>query len=142
MDQIGKVIKVDGKKAQVRVFRATACGGECGKCGGCFPTSMIIDATNDVNANVGQLVKLYSSTKNILLGAVLVYIMPVIALIVAYIVTYNYIISKEMNINAELISILVGIIVLAISFVIVKLIDKKISETDHLEMKIYSIIKD
>lgn len=34
MEQAGKVLRIQKKMAEVKIKRTTACGGDCGKCGG------------------------------------------------------------------------------------------------------------
>lgn len=141
MEQFGRVIKVKGDKAEVEVFRASGCGGNCGSCGGCESTSLTVEAENSVNASVGQFVKIDSSTKGVMFAAFITYIIPAILLIASYAAAFYTLISKGYSKSAELIGVVVGLAVLGLYFLILKAMDKKLVKNKGLVIKIVQIIK-
>ena len=67
--------------ALVTVERGTACGGNCGACGGCnYKQQLTVRARNAVCASVGGRVRIESSTKTVLSSAALVYLLPLACL--------------------------------------------------------------
>ncbi|WHH59997.1 SoxR reducing system RseC family protein [Petroclostridium sp. X23] len=140
MEQIGKIVSTNGNMAEVQIQRATACGGDCGKCSGCAPTAMKINARNEVHAQIGQMVRLASSTRNILAAAFIVYIVPIIILITTYIATYSYIISSNLPVNAQTAGIVTAICSLVLSFLVLRIIDKRLQKGSKLELTITSVI--
>ncbi|MBZ4646621.1 MAG: sigma-E factor negative regulatory protein RseC [Petroclostridium sp.] len=140
MEQVGRVVKTEGRMAEIQIQRTTACSGDCGKCSGCAPTSLTVKASNEVNAKVGQMVKIDTSTSNVLLAAFGVYIVPIVLLIATYMTVYGYITLNSLPIDAEFMGIIAGLIVLVISFIIIRFIDKKLAKSNKFELKIKKII--
>lgn len=141
MEQVGKVVGIQKNMAEVQIRRTTACGGDCGKCGGCFPTQMVVSAKNTAQAKEGQKVMLDLSSKNILSAAFMVYIVPIILLIGSFAATQAIVKRNQYPINNELAGIIAGGIVLIIFFVLMRFIDKKMSERKKFEMEIRRIIE-
>ena len=85
MEQIGEVVELKGKKALVRVRRASSCGENCASCSGeCKPSATVIYAINGLSAKVGDRVKLQMHSGAFLFLAFVGYIMPIILCIAAY----------------------------------------------------------
>ena len=74
-------------KAEVSVVRASACGKNCSSCDGCaFQNELKVVAFNPINANIGTKVQIESSTPAVFGAVLLVYLLPMICLIAAYLV--------------------------------------------------------
>ncbi len=84
MEQIGVVVNINGNMARVQFKRASACGENCGMCGGCEKLNSFVDAKNTVSAQNGDTVKIETSTSYVLAGAFFVYILPLIAALIMY----------------------------------------------------------
>ncbi len=80
MTQTGLVIAcVDSRTARVSVARQTACGQACQNCGLCTTAPLLeVEADNPIGARVGDRVVLHADTRPVLLGAALVYLLPLI----------------------------------------------------------------
>lgn len=90
MTQEGKVIKCEGDKAFVEVIRASACAHDCSKCHGCGGQKpIVVAAVNQAGAKAGDFVTLESPTKTVLKQAFVVYMIPVIAFLGAYITLHG-----------------------------------------------------
>lgn len=76
----GIVIKIRGNTAIVRIEKKSACSGDCSSCGLCTTPVYDTEVINDANADVGDCVKLYMSTKKLYASALLVYMLPVLAI--------------------------------------------------------------
>jgi sigma-E factor negative regulatory protein RseC len=85
-EHIGIVIKTESENyAQVITDRKGACGG-CEStpngCRGCLASAKVESrVTNPVSAKAGDLVKIRLSTKNLLGGAAILYLLPIIGLL-------------------------------------------------------------
>jgi len=82
IEETGTVIKVEGITARVRVQKRGSCEG-CAATGVCDPSEggMEIEALNPVNAKAGQTVKVSIAASSYLKGTMLIYGLPVIALV-------------------------------------------------------------
>lgn len=76
----GIVIKNDGDTAVVRIEKKSACSGDCSSCGICSNPVYDTEVINKAGAVAGDVVKLYMPTKKIYISALLVYILPIIAI--------------------------------------------------------------
>lgn len=90
MKQIAKIESIHGSQAIASVSRVSMCGENCSSCkGGCSPTSKRVTVQNSTNANVGDMVVLQTPDKQILLGAALLYLVPITAMITAYFISFS-----------------------------------------------------
>jgi len=87
MEQIGVVVNINDNMAHVQFKRASACGENCGMCGGCEKLNSFVDAKNTIGAQPGDTVKLETNTSYVLAGAFVVYILPVVIALVVYALT-------------------------------------------------------
>lgn len=87
MEQLVRVRKIneDGT-AQVVHIRESACSGDCHKCSGCgaVKQAMLIDAYNPIGAQPGDMVEIRSETGPVLMGAMVLYIVPLVLFIAGY----------------------------------------------------------
>ncbi len=83
MRQSAEVIDLldDGRRAEVLIRKHSACG-DCGGCEGIKDRMIIVD--NPLRAKVGNKVSLELSEKNILVAALLIYLLPIVGLIIGY----------------------------------------------------------
>ena len=133
LQQVGTATDIKGNKAIVMLRRATACGESCGSCGGCETTIRKVEAGNSVGAQVGQNVLMEMDDSRILIAAFLVYMVPIIMLFVGYVVGFS-IFSKQGAGAAS------AIVFMLISFVIVKLIDRRLKDSSNYQLNISKII--
>ena len=87
MEQLVRVRKIneDGT-AQVVHIRESACSGDCHKCSRCgaVKQAMLIDAYNPIGAQPGDMVQIRSETGPVLMGAMVLYIVPLVLFIAGY----------------------------------------------------------
>ena len=78
-----------GGLARVKVERLSACGKSCASCGaGCADKQVLtVEAENPIGAKPGQRVVIETSTKGVLGAALLVYILPILCFLAAYILS-------------------------------------------------------
>ena len=123
MEQIGVVVNINDSMAKVQFKRASACGENCGMCGGCEKLNSFVDAKNVVGAEAGDTVKLETNTAYVLLGAFFVYIVPIIIAIATY---YLY-------------GIVCAAFAFVLPFVILKILNKKLDK--YLRPNVVKILK-
>ena len=80
----------DGMAEVIRI-RESACSGDCHKCSGCGAAkqTMLFEARNPIGAKPGDLVVVESDTATVLKGAALLYMVPLLTFLAAYIVGEN-----------------------------------------------------
>lgn len=130
MEQIGEIVELKGKRAVVRIYRASACGENCASCSGeCKPTTTMIEAYNTASANVGDTVKLEMNSASFLLLAFIGYILPIIICIATY-----FMVDKLTGntLIADLCAIFSLVAVLVIFFLLDKLPRKSTKFSSHI----------
>ena len=87
MEQTVRVqnVRPDGT-AQVLVIRQSACSGDCHKCAGCGAPqqTMTFEAVNAIGAKAGDTVIVRSESGPVLLGAAVLYLMPLMLFFLGY----------------------------------------------------------
>lgn len=87
MQQLVKVLTCnpDGT-AHVMLVRQSACSGDCHKCSGCgaVEQKMLLTARNPIGAKPGDLVNIESASGPVLRGAAILYLLPLVLFILAY----------------------------------------------------------
>ena len=135
MEEVGRVIEIKGNMAKVEVAQKELCH-KCPSesfCKLATGGSRTIEATNEIEAKAGQLVKIEIIFGSILASAFIIYIFPIIALLVGGVLAQW--ISGSQNM-----AIIVGIIALTASFLFVHFIDKKIDRSKKLIPVVKEII--
>lgn len=79
------VCNADGT-AQVLCLRQSACSGDCHKCSGCgaVEQKLFITAQNPIGAKPGETVRLRTETGPVLMGAAVLYILPLVLFLTGY----------------------------------------------------------
>ena len=87
MQQLVKILScnTDGT-AKVMLVRQSACSGDCHKCSGCgaVEQKMLLTAQNPIGAKPGELVNIESASGPVLRGAAILYLLPLVLFILAY----------------------------------------------------------
>lgn len=139
MTQTAKVKKIlSAGVAEVAVKRVSACAHDCSKCasGGCQMMEhpdLTVKAYNQPDAQVGDVVLVESSSKQILSMAVVVYLLP-FALLIA-----GYVIGSVLGFG-ENISILLGGACFLLSFLISFALNKRVQK-NSVQFNIIRILK-
>lgn len=102
---------LDQTHAEIEVQRQSACGHDCSKCGGCgTPTERVkATAVNSVAAQVGDIVTVEGSSKQILGMAAIVYAIPLVLFFVFYGVCAALHASEGLSILAGIVGFVFGI---------------------------------
>ena len=124
MNQQGYIIEiVDNKTAKLKMQRHSACAS-CGKCQTLSSESkeILVEVDNSIGAKQGDHVEVNMENMNVLKATALAYLVPLIFLLVGTIVSYfmlDMIISTQ-GIIVELIIGIIGIMLMLVSYVILK----------------------
>ena len=133
MQEIGKVSKIEGKYAFVKVPKKD----ECNKCGMClFPKNaqeIEIRAKNPLSAEVGDVVEIKNSSDGAkTIGTMLVFLVPLLLIGLAVLI-------EKLFIKNEIYILLLSLAFILSWFVILSLIDKKIAKKDKFVSEIVRI---
>lgn len=131
----GIIIEVIDDVAKIKVGRHNDCSN-CGACPG--NDSVIISANNKIGATVGQRVIFDVKEVNVLRGAFVVFIMPLIAIFVGVLVGGE--IGKYIGSNIHIFQIAGGIITFLLSIIFVKLFDKAATASEKSKPEIIRIL--
>ena len=115
----GLVIEVINNVAKIKVGRHNDCSN-CGACPG--NDSVIISANDKVGAKVGDRVLFEVKEVNVLRGAFIVFILPLIATFVG--VLLGSLIGKYIGYNINVFRIIGGIFTFLLSLIFIKLFDR------------------
>ncbi|MBO7344798.1 MAG: SoxR reducing system RseC family protein [Clostridia bacterium] len=133
MREIGRVTEIDGKSAIVRVDKKD----ECSKCGMClFPKNanyVDFPAENSLKAKVNDLVEIETDKDAKLLGAILVFLIPLILIGLSALLTYLFKIS-------ELWTLIFSVIFIILWYTILAVIDKRLKNKSGFCPRIVSIL--
>lgn len=130
MEQQGYIVGIiDEKTAKLKMQRHSACAS----CGKCTTTSekkdIVVEVDNSIGAKLGDRVAVNMESMNILKAVGIAYIFPLIGLLIGTIGTYYVLQLIENTKNIEVISSTVGIIIILISFFILRKNDSKLRES-------------
>lgn len=141
MIETGKIIGIDGNLAKVLVLRHTACG-DCGACQvGKDNLNMILTAENSIEAELGDNVQIELNTENFLFASFILYGIPLLALILG--ISSGYYLFKNLRYEdgiAQLVAFASGIVLLAVSYLIIKNNESKIGKMKRFKPRLIRVI--
>lgn len=142
MEEVGVVIKTEGIMARVRVQKSGACEA-CAAAGTCKPSEETaeLEVFNPLRAKAGQTVKLVLKPQLYLKASIIVYGLPVIALIGGAILGKNIGELYFKGIDSDLLAAAFGFGALIISFMVIKLWSNKIEKKEEYRPVIEEIIQ-
>lgn len=123
MNQQGYIIEIiDKNTAKLKMKRHSACAS----CGKCITSSeskdIIVEVDNSIGAKVGDFVEVNMDSINVLKATAIVYLFPLAVFMIGTIISY-YLFKNEV------ISAVVGLISMSITFLILKKNDKKFRDS-------------
>lgn len=139
MAEIGRVTKLDGDFVTVKLQRQDACG-HCNACtAGVETDDMILEAQNLCLAEEGDLVEISIEESNFLLAVIIMYIIPLGGLLVG--VFLGYLLGKAIGVNEEITSLIVGFLLLAATYITIRLNEKRFNTTKFRPIA-HTVVKD
>ncbi len=134
MAEYGEVIKKENNKVRLKLRRNEACGS-CHACDlGSGGKMVEITAINKCGAEIGDTVELFIKKEKFLNAVLIMYVVPLIALLVG--VGLGYLINHLTALNSELIPVVSGFLLTFIAFLSIKKLDKKKLEHKYTPMAI------
>jgi len=114
---IGTIVRIDGNRVRVEVQRGAGCKS-CSLRGMCFGrnTPSMFDLTSELDLQFGDRVELEIAPATRILSALMVFALPLVLLFAGYLIASRWL--------AELPSIGVAFLAAALSFLIMKWIDR------------------
>ncbi|MBU4310818.1 SoxR reducing system RseC family protein [bacterium] len=140
MEEEGIVIEIKGNLAQVEIKRKSACG-TCRACTLGTGNTMITEAENPLGARIGQRVKVEISSREILKGAFLIYIFPLLALILGMVLGITITNRLGLKESSQTVGLVLGLVFLVLSFVLIWRYNKKVKDQSTYRSKIIQIIE-
>ncbi len=129
MREQGIITKVlHGNIVEVAFKRSAACE-KCRLCHAVDEGLVAIEAKDDIGAKVGDMVEIEISSQEIVKGSLMLFIFPILFLAAGYLLFYKLT-------NSETLSIVAGIISLALSFVFVRWYNVNIEQKELLRAKV------
>ena len=125
MEQLGVVKYIENNKIAVEFVRESSCGTSCATCSAkCSESKLeIIKLNNTIDAKVGDIIVLKTNFKNLISYILLIYGLPLIFMIIGFVVSYTVLPNSFEK--KEICTFLGGILMLFISYIIIKCIDNK-----------------
>lgn len=134
----GTIIETYRRIAKVKFSKSNACM-HCKIC--CIESgnSMIAEAQNPLSAKVGDNVRLEMNSKLALKVMIIVLGFPLFMLFLGVSVT-NFLMNEIYKVENQIISITVGMLLLILSFMPIKIYEKRIKNTGYCSLTIVEII--
>lgn len=124
MLEVLEVKEVVADEAVVMLERTTACG-ECGQCMvGKKNLHMELRMKNTLNAKVGDLVTVEMEMKGVLSASLIMYGIPLICFILGCFLGSKYL-AAVISINSDLAALIGAVALTALSYLVIKIMDKK-----------------
>jgi len=141
MERLGMVVKTENNLAKITLQRHSSCA-ECGGCGAGQEKQkkILIDAVNELNAKVGDLVMVQVPDHNVLFAAFLAYVVPLICLFVGYLLGVKIGFYFEVA-NSQMFGIAGAFSLLILSFVGLKIFNPRFSSSKRFTPVISKIIE-
>ena len=125
MDRVGKVVNTKEGMASLEVRKVSSCGTNCASCSAaCAQPPQVIEVINTLEAEAGDFVEIQADSGRVLKYMLLLYGIPLLFLIVGFGLGHSYLVNQNIE-NYEILSLLIGIVAMAIGGLVVRLIDKR-----------------
>jgi len=120
----GEVIAVHGETVTVRIGASKNCE-KCHLCKRVSPTEMVLQARFEGDIDVGDRVVVNFRPGTVVKSALILYILPLIGLVAGYFAGQGLSSFFGLKINGELFSAATAIVFMLLSFIPIKLYDRK-----------------
>ena len=144
IEEEGIVVAIAGRNARVSVLKKSACES-CAAAGVCHPGDAgksLLEAANPLGAKPGQKVKIVLFPQTYLKSALVLYGIPVIALVAGAIIAKNMAIRFSGEMNSDLWALSVGLSCLVLSFILIWMYNKHVATTQKYKPVIVQIQSD
>jgi len=141
VDQIAKVIALDGKSAVLELERNSACD-KCGICHMGTSKKMQLVAENGINAQVGQRVLVEMGERSVLKAGFIIYLLPLLALLVGIGLVYLLDGILEFSGAPDWWAIGVGLVFFALTYVVIRLQEPARQRREEYNLEIVRVMEE
>jgi sigma-E factor negative regulatory protein RseC len=142
IEEEGIVVEVVGDFAKVAILKKSACEA-CAAAGVCHPQDAdqsLMEATNPLGAVKGQKVKVVLAPQMYLKASIILYGVPMAALVGGAIVAKNLATRYAGEANSDLWAFIAGMASMFVSFIFIRMYNKKVEKTQQYKPVIVEIL--
>jgi len=140
IEEEGIVAEVHGSVARVEILKKSACE-KCSASGTCHPGDEdLMEADNPLGAVKGQKVKVVLAPQIYLKASIILYGIPMVAMVAGAILGKNAGIAYSGEPNSDLWAFIAGMTCLVISFYFIRLYNNKVEKTREYKPVIVEIL--
>ncbi len=140
IEEEGIVAEIEGNIAKVAIVKKSACE-QCSASGVCHPGDQeYLEAANPLNAEKGQKVKVAIAPQLYLKASIILYGIPMVALISGAIIAKNIAVHYVGEENSDLWAFIAGMAFTFISFLFIRSYNKKVEKTHKYKPVIVEIL--
>ena len=140
IEEEGIVAEIEGNIAKVAVLKKSACE-QCSAAGVCHPGDQeYLEAANPLNAVKGQKVKVAIAPQVYLKASLILYGIPMVALIAGAIIAKNIAVRYVGEEQSDLWAFIAGMACTFISFLFIRSYNKKVEKTQKYKPVIVEIL--
>ena len=141
MDQIGKVLGVQGNEAVVELERNRACD-KCGVCHMGETNKLQLAVLNEIGAEIGQRVLINVEDRSLLKAGMIVYLIPLLALLSGIGLVYGVWGMLDVPGGPDWYAIGLGFLLFALAFVIIRKLEPRWKKNPKFNLNIVRIVED
>jgi len=142
IEEEGIVVEVAGENAKVAILKKSACEA-CAAAGVCHPQDTdqsFMEAANPLGAIKGQKVKVVLAPQVYLKASIILYGIPMVALVGGAIIAKNVAIRYSGEANSDLWAFLAGMACMLLSFFFIRAYNNKIEKTQEYKPVIVELL--
>lgn len=140
IEEEGIVAEVEGDIAKVAILKKSACE-QCAAAGVCHPGDQeYMEASNPLGAKKGQKVKVVVAPQVYLKASIILYGVPMAALVGGAIIAKNLAMQYGSEANSDLWAFIAGMACMLVSFVFIRRYNKKVEKTREYKPVIVEIL--
>jgi len=140
IEEEGIVAEIEGNIAKVAILKKSACE-QCAAAGVCHPGDQeYLEASNPLGAVKGQKVKVVVAPQVYLKASIILYGIPMAALIAGAIIAKNIAAQYVGDKGSDLWAFIAGIVCLVLSFLFIRSYNKKVEKTQKYKPVIIEIL--
>lgn len=139
VEQYGRVLKkLEGDKALVDIRRHHACR-KCGACGNEAGQKSLVEARDPLGVSRGAEVRLETGTREVLLSAFLLYIVPLAGLLVGLFTGRYIVLALQINVHPEFTGLVMGLLLMAFVYLYLRRQDQWLKSSGRFDIVITGV---
>jgi sigma-E factor negative regulatory protein RseC len=140
IEEEGIVAEIEGDITKVAIIKKSACE-QCAASGVCHPGDQeYLEASNPLGAKKGQKVKVVLAPQIYLKASIILYGLPMAALVAGAIIAKNIAVRYFGEANSDLWAFIVGMICMVVSFFFIRVYNNKVEKTQTYKPVIVEIL--